>query len=87
MFVVLTYDVQSKRVAKVMKIAKKYLPPIQKSVYEGFLSAGKLNSLKRELVEKIEPEKDCVLIYEFNGYGLPKKWILGKNVHTDIHFL
>lgn len=87
MFVVLAYDVQIKRVNKVMKIVKKYLSPTQKSVYEGFLSEGKLNLLKRELVAKIEPEKDCVLIYEFDGYGLPKKWVLGKNSHTDRTFL
>jgi len=28
-----------------------------------------------------------VIIYEFDGYGLPKKRILGKNSHTDRTFL
>lgn len=79
MYIVLVYDVDSKRVSKVMKIVKKYLLPVQKSVYEGFITESKLKSLKKELVDKIIPEKDGVVIYKFSGYGLPTKDILGKN--------
>jgi hypothetical protein len=43
--------------------------------------------LKRELISKIEPEKDCVIIYECDGYSLPKKWLLGKNMNFDKNFL
>ncbi len=79
MYIVLAYDVNSKRVSKVMKVVKKYLLPVQKSVYEGFITEGKLKALKKELIDKIEPEKDGVIIYKFSGYGLPVKDILGKN--------
>ena len=34
---------------------------------------------EKELVDKIEPEKDGIIIYKFSGYGLPDKDILGKN--------
>lgn len=79
MHIILAYDVSSKRVAKVMKIAKKYLLPVQKSVYEGFITEGKLKALKKELYDKIEPEEDGVIIYKFSGYGMPVKDVLGKN--------
>ena len=79
MYIVLVYDVESKRVSKVMKTVKKYLMPVQKSVYEGFITESKLKSLKKELFDKIEPEKDGIIIYKFSGYGLPVKDILGKN--------
>ena len=79
MYIVLAYDVNSKRVSKVMKVVKKYLLPVQKSVYEGFITEGKLKSLKKELIDKIEPEKDGVIIYKFSGYGLPVKDVLGIN--------
>ena len=83
MYIILAYDVGTKRVSKVMKVVKKYLLPVQKSVYEGFITESKLKSLKKELTDKIEPEKDGILIYKFSGYGLPDKDILGKNKGED----
>lgn len=79
MYVVLVYDVGSKRVSKVMKTVKKYLLPVQKSVYEGFITESKLKMLKKELHDEIEPEKDGIVVYKFSGYGLPVKDVLGKN--------
>jgi CRISPR-associated protein Cas2 len=49
MFVVLAYDVNQKRVGKVMKICRKYLVHIQKSVFEGNITESKINALKKEL--------------------------------------
>lgn len=34
MYIILTYDVGSKRVEKVLKICRKYLVHVQKSVFE-----------------------------------------------------
>ena len=41
-------------------------------------SCGKCTFVLKELVDKIEPEKDGIIIYKFSGYGLPDKDILGK---------
>ena len=79
MYIILAYDVNSKRVSKVMKVVKRYLLPVQKSVYEGFITEAKLKALKKELVDKIEPETDGIVIYKFSGYGLPVKDVLGKS--------
>jgi CRISPR-associated protein Cas2 len=49
MFVILVYDVNQKRVAKVLKIARKYLTWVQNSVLEGEISEANLKKLKKEL--------------------------------------
>ena len=48
MFVILAYDVASTRGNKIMKICRKYLRHIQKSVFEGSLSDAKLKSRQDE---------------------------------------
>ena len=60
MYVILTYDVQQKRVAKVHKVCKRYLNHSQRSVFEGNISEFKLNSLKKELFSLIVPQSDSV---------------------------
>ena len=35
MFVILSYDVEAKRVAKVMKVCRRYLRHMHESVFEG----------------------------------------------------
>ncbi|MGL5550151.1 MAG: CRISPR-associated endonuclease Cas2, partial [Culicoidibacterales bacterium] len=52
MYVIVAYDFNEKRVAKALKISRKYLTPVQNSIFEGDLTMGQLNSLKAEL-EKI----------------------------------
>ena len=37
MLVIVTYDISVKRVAKVMKICRKYLAHVQKSVFVGMI--------------------------------------------------
>ena len=74
MFVILVYDVQAKRVGRIRKIAKKYLTPVQKSVFEGYLTPSRIHSLKSELRQSIDPETDSILIYRSNGcYSLTKE--------------
>ena len=46
MFVIITYDVKSKRDPKVMKTLRKYLTHEQRSVFEGLITPGRLKHLK-----------------------------------------
>ena len=66
MFIILAYDIRVERVGKVHKAVKKYLSPVQKSVFEGHLTQGQLNKLKNELEQNILPEEDTVLIYKIS---------------------
>ena len=66
MFVVLSYDIGEKRVAKVSRIVKKYLSAKQRSLYQGFLTQKQLSNLKRELLSCLNPAHDTVSIYKIN---------------------
>lgn len=67
MFIILVYDIQVKRVAKVHKICRKYLLPVQKSVFEGDITQKQLTMLKAELERAINVELDSICIYEFDS--------------------
>lgn len=77
MYVIVVYDVQQKRVAKILKICKKYLNHIQKSVFEGNITELKLRNLKNELSEFILPQYDSVIIYRLDSVKYAKKERLG----------
>ena len=46
MFVIVVYDVGSKRVSRIMKTCRKYLSHKQKSVFEGMITEAQLKKLK-----------------------------------------
>ena len=86
MFVVLSYDVGEKRVGKISKIAKKYLRPVQRSLFEGFLNNIRLEKLKSELLACIDAEKDSVVVYKISNDSCLSVDELGfvKNTDTGI---
>ena len=63
MYIILTYDVNQKRVSKMLKICRKYLLHVQKSVFEGVITDGKLRLLKDEIQQVIDVTEDMVCIY------------------------
>ena len=63
MFVLLVYDVNVKRVTKVLKIGRKYLNHVQNSVLEGELSLAQYKRLKHEIEKTINPRQDSVRLY------------------------
>lgn len=62
MYVICTYDVNEKRCSKIMKILRRYLFHIQKSVFEGALTPKQFNLLKEEL-KKEAAESDSIIFY------------------------
>lgn len=83
MFVILTYDVKTKRDTKVMKVCRKYLTHDQKSVFEGMITEKKLKSLKYELEKIIVTEEDSINIYEFSSMKYCSKERIGVNSYDD----
>ncbi len=67
MFVIFTYDIIAKRVAKVMKICRKYLIHIQNSVFEGMITEAKLEKLKTEVEKAIDWSVDSICIYKIGS--------------------
>ena len=78
MFVILTYDVESERIPKIRKTSKKYLVPVQRSVFEGHLTEKRLRLLKEELARLIEPEKDHIVLYILSYGNNFQKLEIGK---------
>ena len=65
MFLIMVYDIEEKRVAKVLKIGRKYLTWVQNSVLEGEVRSAAFERLKSELRKTINEEKDSVIFYKF----------------------
>ena len=65
MFVILVYDIEQKRVAKVLKTSRKYLNWVQNSVLEGEIRESAYEKLKKELLDIIDEEKDSLIFYTF----------------------
>lgn len=75
MYVILVYDIDSKRVAKMLKLCRRYLNWIQNSVFEGEITAVKLRELIHE-AKGIMVEKDSLIVFKSRD----EKW-LDKEVH------
>ena len=83
MFVIVTYDVNAKRVAKVMKTCRKYLTHVQKSVFEGMITEAKLHRMKTDIATKICPQEDSVNIYRLDSLKFASKESIGLNKSDD----
>lgn len=83
MFVILVYDFGEKRVAKALKIARKYLHWVQNSVLEGEISKANYEKLKRELSELVEDTEDSVIFYTFRTTKYTKRESIGLKKGGD----
>ncbi|MCM8776859.1 MAG: CRISPR-associated endonuclease Cas2 [Candidatus Omnitrophica bacterium] len=52
-----------RRLNRMKKIGRKYLTHIQKSVFEGEITAGKIARMEKEVKDVIDKEKDSVIFY------------------------
>jgi len=87
MRVILVYDINVKRVAKVLKICRKYLHWVQNSVFEGEITEAKLEKLKRELRAIINEEEDSVIIYTFKTGWYTGRELIGVKKGGEEVFL
>lgn len=77
MYVIMVYDVNEKRVNKVLKIGRKYLDWIQNSVLEGEITVAKYEKLKIELLDIINKDEDSVIFYILRTTIYSKREIIG----------
>jgi|LFRM01.1.fsa_nt_gb CRISPR-associated protein Cas2 len=77
LFVILVYDVGEKRVAKVLKTARKYLYWVQNSVLEGDITEANLVKLKAELSKKINKDEDSIIFYHFKSLRYYERETIG----------
>ena len=92
MYIILIYDIVtdelgSKILPKVFKICKKYLVPIQKSVFEGDLSDSQLMALKKEVGKHIRKNRDSLIIFKSRDKKWLQKEFWGINNNESFNFI
>ena len=95
MKIILGYDIMlseneregQRRLRRTFKICKKYLHPIQKSFFEGDLTAGQLQKLKNELSKVIDNSIDSIVIFTMKSKTSYEKETMGVSEDFTGNFL
>jgi CRISPR-associated protein Cas2 len=87
MYVILVYDVDQKRVGKMLKLCRKYLNWVQNSVFEGEISEVKLLELKHRVSLIMDRSYDSVLIFKSRDQKWLEKEIVGVEKSPTDNFL
>lgn len=87
MFVILVYDINQKRVAKVLKLCRSYLHWVQNSVFEGDITDASLFQLKSRLSAIIDEAEDSVIFYTFSSKQYSSFEVLGLQKGGATQFL
>ncbi len=77
MYVIVAYDVGVERVARVLKICRKYLTWVQNSLLEGELTPAQLRRLQQELERAIDLKCDTIQFYILPQASVAKRFTLG----------
>jgi len=77
MYLIMVYDINEKRVNKVLKIARKYLNWVQNSVLEGEITESKFLKLKIELKKIIYEKEDSIIFYIMRTTKYSEREIIG----------
>jgi CRISPR-associated protein Cas2 len=87
MYVILVYDCGEKRVAKMLKLCRKYLNWIQNSVFEGEISEVKLKELKYQALQIMDTEEDSIIVFSSRQHTWLDKEVIGKELSDVDNFL
>ncbi|MDX2305272.1 MAG: CRISPR-associated endonuclease Cas2 [Microscillaceae bacterium] len=86
MYVIAVYDVGEKRVAKMLKLCRRYLNWIQNSVFEGEISEAVLQEFLLKAKDLMERKEDSLIIFKSRHERWLEKEVIGleKNPLGDI---
>ncbi|MCB1318304.1 MAG: CRISPR-associated endonuclease Cas2 [Leptospiraceae bacterium] len=87
MYVILVYDVNVKRVGKMLKLCRRYLTWIQNSVFEGEITPARLERLKSEARAIMNPTEDSIIIFRSRDPRWLDKEIVGVERNPVDSFL
>ena len=87
MFVILVYDMGEKRVAKMLKLCRRYLNWIQNSVFEGELTEIQLKKLILEAKELMQEDEDSLIIFSSRNERWLDKQVIGLEKNEIDNFL
>ena len=78
MYIILVYDIEEKRVSKMLKLCRRYLHWIQNSVFEGELNPVQLKELIFEAELIMDTRKDSLIIFKTRQEKWLEKQVIGK---------
>ncbi len=87
MYVILVYDVGEKRVAKMLKLCRKYLSWIQNSVFEGEITDAKLKELQIRAEDIIDNNFDSIIIFKNRDEKWLNKQVIGRERSSIDNYL
>lgn len=87
MYVIAVYDINEKRVAKMLKLCRRYLNWIQNSVFEGEITPVKLQEMILEAEEIMDKSEDSLIIFKSREQRWLDKQIVGKERMSTDNFL
>lgn len=87
MYVIAVYDVNQKRVAKMLKLCRRYLNWIQNSVFEGEITDLGLKELIHEARQVMDEREDSFILFSSRDERWLSKTIVGKERAETDNFL
>ncbi len=87
MYVVIVYDVEQSRVAKVCQYLRRFLHWVQNSAFEGELTESQLERIKGDLRDMIDLDYDSVYIYRLPDRNVVQKEVIGQEKAITDAFL
>ena len=87
MYIIAMYDVNEKRVGKMLKLFRKYLNWIRNSVFEGEITEVKLLELKHKAMLIMDEETDSLIIFKTRQEKWLDKEIVGHERQSIDIFL
>ena len=88
MYCIVVYDINKKRVNKVLKHFRQYLFRIQNSVFEGEIRESTYKEMCKGLKPLINKKEDSVIIFTISSEKYVKKKTIGKpTVNLDNKYI
>ncbi len=86
-FFLAVYDVNVKRVGKMLKLFRRYLTWVQNSVFEGDLTEAQFQELHAKAAKLMEPDVDSVIFYRLRDERYSERLTLGTEQGQRSRFL
>ncbi|MCB9292817.1 MAG: CRISPR-associated endonuclease Cas2 [Lewinellaceae bacterium] len=87
MYVIAVYDVNEKRVGKMLKLCRRYLNWIQNSVFEGEISPVKLKEMILEAEALMDKKEDSLILFKSREPRWLDKQVVGLERMSTDNFL
>lgn len=87
MYLIIVYDINTKRVNKVKICLRQYLYWIQNSVFEGEITDAKYREMIIKLKDIINQDEDSIIIYKMPPTYEPQRKIIGVEKSPMTNFI